>query len=280
MGDLAVDTAVERTGENTFTATPSPDWDIWGPNGGYLASLALRAAGEVSGRARPATLSAHFVGAGSSASPVDIEVAVNRATRVATSLTVQLRQEGRPWMVATVWGVDADLAGLEPLADAPPAVPGHDGLATTAELTADLEPSPFPFWSNFEVRPTSWIADWESRDPSEPQKSWWHRFVPTSTFDDPWIDACRSVILIDVDAWPAAVLAHVGELDHYAPTIELAVRFTDTTHDDDWLLNHARVPVASDGLLAATGQVWTADGRLAATGGSTLLCRPAARRPA
>ena len=50
MGDLAVDTATEQIGPNTFLCDLSPDWEIWGPNGGYLASVALRAAGIASGQ--------------------------------------------------------------------------------------------------------------------------------------------------------------------------------------------------------------------------------------
>jgi hypothetical protein len=44
MGDLERDTRLAG-GEGRYTATLSRDWEIWGPNGGYLASLALRAAG-------------------------------------------------------------------------------------------------------------------------------------------------------------------------------------------------------------------------------------------
>ena len=112
MGDLAVDTATEQIGPNTFLCDLSPDWEIWGPNGGYLASVALRAAGIASGRARPASINAHFVGAGRSA-PVEISVEINRETKVATSVTARISQEGRPLLVASVWGADDDLDGLE-----------------------------------------------------------------------------------------------------------------------------------------------------------------------
>lgn len=73
--------------------------------------------------------------------------------------------------------------------------------------------------------------------------------------------------------------AHLLHASHYAPTIELAVRFARPVVADEWLFNRARVPVSTGGLMLASGEVWTADGLLVATGGSTLLCRPAARRP-
>ncbi|GAA4106877.1 hypothetical protein GCM10022214_88100 [Actinomadura miaoliensis] len=43
MGDLAADAAV--TGENGhYTAELSPEWAAWGPNGGHLTAILVRAA--------------------------------------------------------------------------------------------------------------------------------------------------------------------------------------------------------------------------------------------
>ena len=56
MGDLGVDTAVTG-GDGRYEAELSDDWRIWGPQGGYIASLALRAAGRECGRPRPASIS-------------------------------------------------------------------------------------------------------------------------------------------------------------------------------------------------------------------------------
>ena len=280
MGDLAVDTVVERTGPSTFSCDLSPEWEIWGPNGGYLASVAMRAAGVASGRARPASITAHFVGAGRSA-PVEISVEVNRETKVATSVTARITQEGRPLLVAAVWGVDAELDGLEHHTDLRPhEVPDPELLPNTGELLRDQKGPPrHGFWENIEQRPTEWIDDWEHREASEPATRAWVRFVPTATFSDPWVDACRSLILVDLDSWPSAIRAHLGELDHFAPTIEVTARFIGSTVNEPWLLSEARAPVATGGLVAAVGQIWTRDRRLVALGGSTLLCRPAARRP-
>lgn len=280
MGDLQVATTVERVGPSSFTAVLSPDWEIWGPAGGYLASVALRAAGRQMERARPAAISVHFLGAGSSG-PVEIEVDTNRVTKVATSAAVRVSQDGRVLMVASVWGVDADLDGLEHHTEkAPTHLAGPHGLPTIGELMAGVrEPAPHPFWGNLDHRPIDWVVDWEARTPGEAEKYSWYRFVPTEVFDDPWVDATRLLILVDLDSWPAAVLAHTGELDHYAPTIELAVRFMSPIADQPWLLSRACAPVASGGLIAATGEIWSEDRRLVALGGSTLLCRPAARRP-
>jgi len=44
MGNLADDTEVSGADDH-YVARLSRDWEIWGPNGGYLASVAIRAAG-------------------------------------------------------------------------------------------------------------------------------------------------------------------------------------------------------------------------------------------
>ena len=144
---------------------------------------------------------------------------------------------------------------------------------------SDREEPPHPFWTNLDQRPLTWIADWDNREPSEAHVMSWSRFVPTATFNDPWVDACRSLILLDLDAWLAATRPHVGELEVFAPTIDVTARFLADTSNEPWLLSEARSPAATAGLINGTGHIWTTDLRIAATGGSTLLCRPATRRP-
>lgn len=238
MADLAQATRVEQSGPRTFDAELSPEWEIWGPQGGYLASVALRAAGITSERARPVSIHAHFVGAGRTG-PIQLRTEVNRATKVATSVTVHLEQEGRPWLVATVWGADDELPGLEHQTAVVPAAPDPGELPNMSTLMAGKGGPPHPFWQNLEQRPLDWIEDWDDRKSSEPATSCWVQFVPTATYGDPWIDAARPLILIDLDAWPASGRAHVGELDFYAPTIDVTARFVGSTAGDAWLLSEA-----------------------------------------
>ena len=57
MGKLQIDTAIQQDGER-LTCVLHKDWNIWGPNGGYVASVAQRAAGAVApSDHRPATIS-------------------------------------------------------------------------------------------------------------------------------------------------------------------------------------------------------------------------------
>src|SRR3972149_468660 len=63
MGDFDIDTRVEGSG-GRYRAHISREWEIWGPNGGYVAAIALRAAGRGAGVARPGAVSGPFPGRG------------------------------------------------------------------------------------------------------------------------------------------------------------------------------------------------------------------------
>ena len=59
--DLEHATRVEGD-SGSYHARLSEDWEIWGPNGGYLAAIALRAAGDVVAEIeRPASFYCHFL---------------------------------------------------------------------------------------------------------------------------------------------------------------------------------------------------------------------------
>lgn len=279
MGDLAVDTAVRRVDGESATAayvgSPAGDWAIWGPMGGYIACLALRAAGDHGGRARPASINVSYLAA-AAFTEVDLDVTMLRTTRVATCHRVTMHQGGRLVLEALVWSTDAD-AGLEHHIDRPPPpVPAPETLPTFHQRVeaAGGEAPVHPFWRQIDMRPTHWIDDWDHREPLEPEQSSWYRF-PGGHYDDPWLDACRVLIVTDLDAWGAATRRHVGPLEWFAPTIELTCRFLRPAPDDGWLLGWGAAPVGEQGLIGCESQTWDTGGGLVAIGGSTLLCRPA-----
>ncbi len=181
MADLERDTDVVPTsrGEShtEFIANISDEWAIWGPMGGYVASIALRAAGAHCGRARPASINASFLAAARFA-PVVVRVDTLRTTRVATCVRVQMTQEDRPVLEATVWGTDA-AEGLEHhTARRGPDVPHHADLPSFHErLVEQGESVMYEFWNRLDFRPTTWTDDWLSRPPAEPAQSSWFRFV-------------------------------------------------------------------------------------------------------
>jgi len=110
MGDLALDTKL--TGSvGRYSATISRDWEIWGPNGGYIAAIALRAAGEHSRFGRPVSIAGHFLGV-ANFDEVILEAKTLRLTKRAESIRVTMTQNKQPIFEALVWTC-APMEGLE-----------------------------------------------------------------------------------------------------------------------------------------------------------------------
>lgn len=277
VGDLDKDTTVTPAGDGRYTARLSEDWAIWGPNGGYVASVALRAAGLASGRARPASLVGHMLSV-ARFDDVELTTTVLRTSRLATSVRVSLHQGGRPVLEALVWGVDEGGPVLVHDAATMPDVPRPDEVRSWDERVAALdEPPPqFAFWRNVDHRPLDWIDDFPPDHPLDPVTRTWMRFRPTPRYDDPWVDACRQLIPIDTMGWPAAHRPHAYRepLEVIAPTVDLSVRFHRPAGDEEWLLSETVSPVGAGGLMSATGRVWSPGGELLASGGQSMLCRP------
>src|SRR5690606_39087820 len=104
----------------------------------------------------------------------------------------------------------------------------------------------------------------------------WLRFVPTASFEDPVLEACRLVLLADLPSYPAAIRAHPGSAvpAWVAPNLDLSVQFHRLDDLGEWLLCSGYAPVAERGLIGFRSEVHTADGLLAATGSGQLLVRP------
>ena len=277
MGDFSHDTTLTRTGEGEWSRVVHPDWVIWGPNGGYMSALAMRAAGEVAQRPRPANVAVHFLGVASLDEPVVITAAPQRVARNATSVRVDIAQRGKPMLAAMVWAIDGELPGLRHESVTAPTVPHWSGSPTVAERFAEAGREYVPnyaFWGNFEQRPATWIPDWEGRADLPPEYHEWLRFEPTATFDDAWLEAARLLLLVDLGGWPATCQRH-NQSEIIAPNIDVSCEFhsLDATA---WLLLHGRADLAGEGLVATRQQVWSDDGRLLASGISHLLCKSVA----
>jgi acyl-CoA thioesterase-2 len=272
VGDLANDTEVRPSGAGTYEATLSADWEIWGPMGGYVAACALRAAGASTEQARPAAFSCHYLGV-ADFGRVDLRVEARRSGRTAASQRVEVTQDGRPILDAMVWSV-GDVEGLEHDETSPPAVPDPDELPDIAELLPDDAPPPFPFWNNLEAKPLDFESEWPPDGPRPARWREWLRFTPTATFEDPWVDAARCVILVDLPSWPSAHRPHAWRQPPFtAPTLDLNVAFHRPTSGRDWLLCDGAAPLSTGGLFGWHARVWSTGGRLHASGGGQCLYR-------
>ncbi|HKY13348.1 MAG TPA: thioesterase family protein [Microthrixaceae bacterium] len=276
MGDLAIDTAVTG-GEGTYSAFVNPDWEIWGPMGGYVAAIALRAAAEevsgaeVGSALVPASFTCQFL---SPAAFEEIEVAVQvrRASRRTAAVSVELAQGDRAVLSAQAWFA-AEMALVEHDHATHHGRRSYETYPTIQELTD--EESAYRFWLNFDGRPTDWIDDWDGYAGGAPEWAEWLRFLPTSCFDDPVLEACRLVLLADLPSFPAASRAHpaTSSGSWVSPSLDLAVQFHRLDRLGEWLLCLGLAPIAHRGLIAFRSEIWTADDRLAASGSGQLLTR-------
>jgi acyl-CoA thioesterase II len=275
-GDLAADTAVTPSGEpGRFTACLSSAWEIWGPMGGYVAAVALRAAGEVSPFSRPASFTCHYLGV-AAFDTVDVEVVAMRQGRAASSHRVSITQAGRPIMEALVWSVD-DVDGLEHDESTRPAVPSPSELRSAEELAGDDAPPPFPFWLNFDTRPLEWHDPWPPPGPLPAVWRNWLRYRAWPSDPDRWLAAARLVLLADLPSWPSGHRPHAWRQPPFiAPTLDLQVTLHRLVPQEEWLLLEGTSPVAADGMIGFTSRLWTVDGSLVASGGGQTLCRPVA----
>jgi acyl-CoA thioesterase II len=250
--------------------------------GGYAASVALRAVGaEVPGH-RPASFSCLYLGVAGFDDPVDIEVTPVKVGRTIGFHRASITQAGRPIIEAMVASVDRDSPtehALEHYDGDPPAVgppldyPNVD--ERFAAMNEEKPAPPFKFWLNFEQRPVVWRDAWPPEESLPPTWQCWCRLVGDGAYDDPWLDACRAVILVDVQSWPAAHPPHAyKQLPVYAPSVDLYVAFHEANPWDEWLLTDGHSATAVGGLMGWTGRLWEPSGRLVASGTGQLICRP------
>ena len=262
MGDLATDAAVVGA-DGLYTAVLSDEWAAWGPNGGYVAAVLLRAARAHSDFPRAASMTCHFLSVARFA-PVEVTAVTLRRSKRAESVRVTMNQEGRAIAEALVWLVAGELDGLVHDVAAMPDVPGPEELRPFTELLPDDTPEPLSMWLNIEGRPLTW-----SDEPSEPYYGSWYRF-PAHTSDD----AARQLVLLDVMAWSAALAAHGPDSGYVAPNLDLTVQFHQADTNEEWLFAEGRADVARDGLIGFRSRIWSRDRRLLSSGSGQLLCRP------
>src|SRR5688500_4469280 len=132
MGNMGTDTAVVGS-DGKYTATFDRDWNIWGPNGGNVAAVGMRAAGAHSSLLKHACLACHHLAVANFDS-VAIETTSLRTAKRAESVRVSIALGGNAILDALVWCVANDLDGLGHIEATMPDVPAPDDLKSIAEL--------------------------------------------------------------------------------------------------------------------------------------------------
>lgn len=265
-GPRGLEATTALAGEDgTYSAVLSGDWEIWGPNGGYLAAIALRAAGRVAEIPRPVSFYCHFLSSPAFAA-VELAVETRKRGRRAESIAVEMTQEGRPVLSALV-RTAADGEGHEHQEAPPPAVaPVED--SEPIRRVKDGKPL-FPYWGNFSCRRAGLAAGGEEEPEGRAAIREWVRFEPAPSFADPFLEAARPLILLDTYGWPAAWQRY-GEKTRVAPNLDTAAWFHHAEPASEWLLIEEQCHTAGGGLLGVAGRVWSQSGRLLASGGAQL----------
>ncbi len=261
--DLADATRIEGE-DGHYSATLSDQWEIWGPNGGYLAAISLRAAGEIAKIHRPRSFYCHFLSS-PAFGPVDLEVVALKHGRRAESLSVSMTQEGRPVLHALVQTA-ADAPGHEHQHPTMPLVPAPEDVEPYEQVPRQGQPV-FRFWENVERR----FVRVAEQDPKAPIVRVWTRFRPVACFDDPYLEAARSLILLDTFGFPAAYQRY-RSLEYLAPNLDTSVWLHRFNPACEWLLIEHECTVAAHGLMGVSGRVWDTEGGLLASGGAQLCC--------
>lgn len=269
MAQFLAATDVIWNGGN-YVGVIDPEWFIWGPFGGYLAAMNLRAMAKHSPHPRPATFSCQFLNVGS-AGPVHIELSRRKSTRRASCMHSRMMQDGIPLLEAQAWFVAGDLGGLQHAYTNMPHVAGAADLGTFIEPGTDGPPS--PIWRHIERRPTGRYAPLHQ---SRLQARWscWYRLCQDIPNPDLALQAARAVLLFDLAPWPAALAVHQGRtMSHIAPTLDLTIQFqSELQSPADWLLIESTSPSAGGGLYGAHGALWSERGKLVAIAAAQGFC--------
>jgi acyl-CoA thioesterase len=264
--NLDADTALTAQETGRYRAELSPNWTVWGVNGGYLAAVALRAAGESAAWDAPAAMSVNFLNR-PRPGIADVSVDVLRRTSKAECRRVEIVQGGTPILSGVVWCTADGLRGNEP---EPRTVPAPEGVPSRLERLGNNPAGLLPWQAAIEDRPLffpdDWPDNWETRQPSEPHYEAWFRYRPAAVFGSPWVNAARVLIISDIYPVFGYVQARRGlELTCRAATIFLSVQFHRPTDEEEFLFGDCRVLGAAQGLLGTSTSVWNRDGKCCAT---------------
>lgn len=267
--------ATKVTNENgRYFATIQPDWCIWGPIGGYVAAIALRAVAlSTPAGHRPVTLTCQFLGKGKEG---ETDIIVEPLRSGSTSFyNVRLAQNGVVFLQAQICTTEK-VDGPEHMDFYAPNVPRPETLESFADQLQRFGHQPIGFWKNADGRQIDFRPPGDP-DPRGCRTECWMRFEDWETTYDPFLDAARAVILIDTHIWRAYNRGQSELPKHVAPSLDLSVWFHHAAPESHWQLVDANAGFSGHALLNGFAQVWSEQGELVASGGGQCLFVPLRR---
>jgi acyl-CoA thioesterase II len=257
-----------------YAAVIDPEWCIWGPIGGYVAAIAMRAVGlAVPAGHRPVTLSCQFL---AKADAGTIEIIVEPLKSGSTAFfNVRLLQNDTVFFQAQIC-TTAKQEGPSHIDARAPEVPRPDALESFAAQLVRFGHTPMGFWTNVDGRQVDFRPPGDP-DPRGCRTECWMRFEEWQVVADPFLDAVRALILIDTNIWRAYNRGQSELPKHVAPSLDLTVWFHDAAPESQWQLVDAHADYAGHALLNGSARIWSEDGRLVASGGGQCLFVPLRR---
>ena len=249
---FARDTAIRQLDPDRFEGEVSRDWWIvFGPNGGFVAAIIVRAieAAVDDAERTPRSLTIHYTAAPAEG-PVEVRTAVERAGRSLTTVSARMEQDGK--LIALAVGafsrprtraVEFDTTTL-------PDVPAPETIEPVA-----AHPDLPPFSRQWEIRPGIGGPPFEGRD--EAVTGGWIRPLEETPIDG-------ALVAQLTDAWIPAVFQRLVR-PNPVPTIDLTIHFrSDLPLPADHVLCRFQSRYARGGFVEEDGEIWSRDGTLIA----------------
>ncbi|HEX6312930.1 MAG TPA: thioesterase family protein [Acidimicrobiia bacterium] len=256
--DFDRETAVEPRGGGRYRAALERSWWVMrGPNGGYLAAIALRALAAAVGDAEraPRSLTVHYA-APPTDGALDVTTRIEREGRSLTSCSARLEQRGR--LIGMALGAFSRARSGPDICDlVMPEVAPPEAVDARA-----LPPDVPPIALRWESRPVLGAPVIGGAAPAdEAVTGSWIRLPEGHV-----VDAAVAAAITD-----AAIPAIFSRVDQafVVPTVDLTIHFRSAlpvrgARPDDFVLAVFRTGVVAEGFLEEDGEVWTADGTLIA----------------
>jgi acyl-CoA thioesterase len=253
------DTALEEDGPLRWRAWVPEHWFVGrGPNGGYLAALAARAA-EAAAERPLRSLALHFAAA-PAVGPLDVAATVERAGRSYSVVSLRVEQDGAPMTLGlATLGAPAEDGVAWDAAPPPQAAP----LPETEPIPAGAANVP-AFMRNYDMR---WAV---GADGDVPGSGGWMRTREPRLLDAPLVAAM-------CDAWAPAAFVALGRFVA-APTLDLTIHVRRPLppagmEPGDHVLCRFTSRLAVGGLWEEDGALWTPSGELIAQSRQLALAR-------
>lgn len=249
-----------------------PDWANTSGDafGGFLAAIALRAAGDRRPGSSPSHMTYRYLHPVPAGSVLEATVATHRSSASSEDMTVSLAIGGTVIGRCAVGVVDRPLV-MEGAPVMPVVMPMSEARPVT-ELVGFADRVP-----GASIRSWTPLERWDVpdlADGTEPVLRAWSPNVAMGS-GNPFLHAAALVMPIDALIWPAT-LQSLGRLPSgpavSTPTIELTARFGAPT-TAPWFLGESRIDHRTDRSVSGTVRVWDDVGEYLATGHSLNLLR-------